>query len=359
MSLWSAKDAAILTADHAVMAGHCMESSMYEYVLGKVHPEIRTGLCSRIVVRALYARTGTAKISALEQQDKPFNWQRPTLIPVDDSSLEVACFPGRDYVKHYAVVIATYLFLAGHETTSVKYSLPSERDCMDSLINSNLVLMGEVDTVLLGYVDCFDRVRQGSWECEKNNKNNIFAWQKFATRNGSTASFLRCKVSFWGDISGYLVRALQTLNKVTCILYIGKAGSLRAEYAPNEWVATGDRSYLDGRLIAWSNVLEPYLEATSFVVKGTHTTVSSPLDETASWYEKWNGVADWVDCEIGHMAKASNDGNTSFGYLHILSDNVTHSYPYDLSNQHLDVVVQSRKKLLYQLQGVVESFLER
>ncbi|KAL8858788.1 MAG: hypothetical protein Q9178_004705 [Gyalolechia marmorata] len=336
-----------------------MESSMYAYVLGKVHPEIRAGPWSQIVIRALYARTGTAKISPTEKQDKMFNWQRPTMIPVDDTSLEVACFPGRDYVKHYAVVIGTYLSLTGHDTTSVQYSLPSERDCMASLMDSNLPLMGEVDTVLLGKVDGFDRVRQGSWESGNNKKHNIFAWQKFSTRNGGTASILGCKISFWGDISGYLVRALQALNRVTCILYIGKAGSLRAEYAPNEWLATGDRSHLNGRLILWNNVLEPYLEATSVVVKGTHTTVSSPLDETSSWYEKWNGVADWVDCEVGHMAQASNDGNTSFGYLHILSDNITHPYPYNLSNERLDIVVQNRKRLLRQLQRVVESFLER
>lgn len=103
----------------------------------------------------------------------------------------------------------------------------------------------------------------------------------------------------------------------------------------------------------------PAFSESQLRVKGIHTTVTSPLDETSSWYKKWNGVADWVDCEVGHMAEASNDGNTSFGYLHILSDNISHPYPYNLSNERLDIVVQTRNKLLNKLQGVIESFLER
>jgi hypothetical protein len=347
----------MVTSYGVAIQDHTMHASLYNYLLGRIHPEIMNRQWSRILVRGLYIRSGESRISITEKRDKPFNWQRPTSIMLDDSTLEVECFPGQDYVKHYAAVIATFLSMRGNGSTIVQYDLPSETECMAPLLNSNLALMGPVDVVVLGYVHHFDRILKGSWEDGNGEKNQIFAWQKFTSSDDRTVSFLGCMVSFWGDISGRLVSALQKLNKVNCVLYVGKAGSLRPEYPPNRWIATGDRSWIDGQLIIWDDVLKHETDKFPTIVKGTHVTVSSPLEESNAWFESWSNRAEWVDCEVGHMAKASKKGGTSFGYLHIISDTLADSYPYDLSNERLGEVVQSRKGLFKEIQNALESFL--
>jgi hypothetical protein len=347
----------MVTSHGVAVPDHAMHASLYKYLLGRIHPEIRDRQWSRILIRGLYMRSGKSRISPTEKRDKPFNWQRPTAIRLDDSTLEVACFPGQDYVKHYATAIATYLSLNGNGNTIVQYDLPSESECMAPLLDSNLAQMGPVDVVVVGYVHHLDRILKGSWEGGNSENNQIFAWQKLTTLDGRTVSFLGCMVSFWGDISGRLVSALQRLNNVKCVLYVGKAGSLYPKYAPNRWIATGDCSWIDGQLVAWDNVLKRQTDGLPVFVNGTHTTVSSPLDESKAWFESWKNIAEWVDCEVGHMAQASIKGGTSFGYLHIISDNLADSYPHDLSNERLEEVVRGRKSLFEEIQNALESFL--
>lgn len=133
-------------------------------------------------------------------------------------------------------------------------------------------------------------------------------------------------------------------------------GSLLAKYAPGQWLATGNCSSMEGRIVRWDNILAPYLALTTVAIEGPHVTVPSSLFETRSWLERWQSECSWVDCEVGHMAQASNEGNTSFGYLHIISDNVAHRYPYDLSNERLENVILDRKNLFIEVQKILDAF---
>lgn len=45
-----------------------------------------------------------------------------------------------------------------------------------------------------------------------------------------------------------------------------------------------------------------------------------------------------MDPDIGHMAKASLERNTKFGFLHILSDKLAQKYEHDLSNRRVEEV---------------------
>ena len=336
-----------------------MGASLGDYVTMKVHVAVRSRSWSRIIVIGLHTRTPPAQISPDEKHDKPFNWQRPTATELDDTTLQLNCFPGSDYVQHYAAILATYLSLVEQHTTTVRYICPSASDCMTQFLNSNLGNMGHIDIVVVGYVHHLNSFITGAWEGGGSAENELFAWQKLRRLDGRSIALLGCVVSFWGDISGHLVRALQRLNKVKCVLYIGKAGSLRAKYAPNHWLATGNCSFLEGRRVSWENILGPYLKLSSVAVEGSHVTVPSSLVETRSWLEKWQPECDWVDCEAGHMAQASNEGRTSFAYLHVLSDNVARHYPHDLSNERLQEVILDRRKLFIEVQKILDAYFKQ
>lgn len=93
----------------------------------------------------------------------------------------------------------------------------------------------------------------------------------------------------------------------------------------------------------WDNVLGLYLKLSSVAIEGLHVTVLTSLLGTRSWLGKWKPECNWVNCEVSHMGQAFIEGRTSFGYLHIVSDNVARHYPHDLSNERLQEVILDRR----------------
>jgi hypothetical protein len=345
------EDAVVASMDDQVMG-----DSLLRYVSMKVHIAVRSKSWSQIIVRGVHTRTLPAQISSTEKHDKPFNWQRPTATVGDARILKINCFPGHDYVQHYAAVLATYLSLLKRGSTIIQYIPPNATDCLNQFINSNLSQMGHMDVVVVGSVHHLERFITSPWEGGGSKENDLFAWQRIKRFDGRSIALLGCMISFWGDISGHLVRALQKLNQVKVVLYIGKAGTLCPQYAPNRWLASGSHSSIEGRTMNWNNPLGPYLKLSSVVLEGLHVTVPSPLFETRAWLEEWRSQYSWVDCEVGHMAQASNEGQTLFGYLHVVSDNLAAHYPYDLSNERLEEVIIDRKRLFLEVENILEAF---
>ena len=337
---------------------HTMGDSLTEYLRMKVHPDIRNKVWSRIIVEGIHERNPSkACISPIEKTDKPFNWQRPTTSVVDPQTLRLQCFPGVDYVKHYAALTATYLSLKEETPDSVQYTLPSEPECLQPLLSSNLRQMGPVDIVIVGYVHAFENLAQGPWEGDDSNE--LFAWRKVLSPQGYRIAFLGCRICFWGDIGGNVVRTLQRLNGAKCVHYVGKLGSLREEHTPNQWLATGCQSFVHNQLVTWRNPLEHLVHDSPSIVHGVHCSLGSVLDETKEWLREMQQKCDFVDPEIGQMAKASLDGGTEFGYLHIISDNLARKYTHDLSNERLEAVLDGRKRLLGEVEHVLGRFLDQ
>lgn len=336
---------------------HTMGGSLSEYIRMKVHPNIHNNHWSRIMVKGEHQRDPLkVRISSTEKKDKPFNWQRPTTSVVGSKTLQLHCFPGVDYVQHHAAIIATYLSLKSEQLDTVHYTLPSQHECLEPLLRSNLAQMGAVDIVVVGYVHGLERWTRGSWEGSSSDR--IFSWQKTTTQRGYRVAFLGCRVSFWGDVAGNMVRALQRLNGARCVLYVGKLGSLRAEHVPNHWLATGCQSVVRNESVAWVNPLELQLEHSPSVAYGVHYSLGSVLDETKDWLLAAEKQYDFVDPEIGHMAKASLEGGTEFGYLHIISDNLARKYIHDLSNERRTDVLQDRKRLVSEIQDILGRFFD-
>lgn len=217
--------------------------------------------------------------------------------------------------------------------------------------------MGAVDIVVVGWVHGLDRWTSGPWEGSSSDK--LFSWKKNTSQKGHLVAFLGCRVSFWGDLAGNMIRALQQLNGARCVLYVGKLGSLRAEHVPNHWLATGCQSVVRNELVTWTNPLESQLEHSPSVAQGVHWTLGSVLDETKDWLLATEKQYDFVDPEIGHMAKASLEGGTEFGYLHIISDNLARKYIHDLSNERLTDVLGGRKRLVSEIQDTLVCFFDQ
>ncbi len=336
---------------------HTMGTSLLEYLRMKTHHDIQNKTWSRIKVIGAHARTPPARVADNEKTDKPFNWQRPTVTILDSETLQLQCFPGIDYTQHYAAIVATYLSLVGRNPNVVEYRLPSVTERMQPLLQSNLPKMGHADIVIIGYVAALERwTRPDAWE--GGSSDELFSWQKMTASSGATVAFLGCRICFWGDIGANVVRALQTLNGAQCVIYLGKLGSLRAELEPNHWLATGGSSFLNGQNVLWENPLEPFIEQAPRIIRGRHYSLASVLDETKAWFEERVDGYDWVDPEIGHMAKASVDGGTQYGYLHLVSDNLARKYSHDLSNERLKGVVSMRKELMRAIQEVLQRLFD-
>ena len=339
---------------------HTMGGSLTEYLGMKVHPDIKNQVWSRIIVDGIHQRDPSkACVSTDEKPGKPFNWQRPTTSKLEDDpqTIRLHCFPGEDYVKHYAAITATYLSLKGEAPEIVQYTLPSRSECMQPLRESNLKNIGPVDVAIVGYVHAFEKLAQGDWV--DNDSDELFSWRIAETPEGYRIVFLGCRICFWGDIGGNLVRTLQESNSVKCVIYVGKLGSLRAKNPPNELLATGCESYVDGDRITWTNPLEHLIQDSSLVERGVHCSLGSVLDETKEWLYETQQKCDFVDPEIGKMAQASLEGGTQFGYLHIISDNLAQRYQHDLSNERLKAVRESRKKLLEEVEKVLIRFIDQ
>lgn len=373
--------------DVSVPSKHAMGVSLNNYVLPKIHQDIKRRKWSRIIVRGKYDRNSPAVVAETEKSEKPFNFHRPTATVMDENTLVLNCFPGKDYVRHYAELVGTYLMQTGGDLSVVRYRVPSVEDCMAPFLSSNLRDMGKVDCVIIGYVhqilhrSSLQIPHPTTWEGRTSDQ--MFGWHT-QRRHNATIALLGFLPSFWGDISSYLVKALQTLNGVKCIIYVGKGGSLDPSVRPNERLATGSKSLMQEQRqrpmhwkstqaaelptrfhvtpVRWHNVLLQDIQdndRNEVVQQGNHINVYSPLVESRQWVDRWGNSARWVDCEVGYIAKQCLEGATEFGYLHVVSDNVRQAFQFDLSNEEMEEVKVLRRKLFRSVDDILESFIER
>lgn len=336
-----------------------MGESLTEYLRMKIHPDISNNEWPHIIVRGSHLRSAPARISTIEKSGKLFNWQRPTTTTGKHGGLELHCFPGRNYVHHYASIVATYLALKGRDPSIIKSLEPSPDECMAPLLNSNLAKLGSIDMAVLGYVHGLPGLTGSEpWE-DGAAVDQLFAWRTRKLRNGMKVAFVGCRVSFWGDIAGNLVRALQQLCQVKSVLYVGKLGSLNPEHVPNRVLATGNTTSIGATRLEWHNPLAHMIDSSVRIVQGHHCTLPSVLDETHEWFSNHRKSSDWVDPEIGHMALAAAAAGMEFGYLHIVSDNLAKKYLHDLSNERLKQVLDDRSAICADIEDAIETFLQQ
>ncbi len=328
---------------------HTMEGALYGYMDLKVHEWIREREYETIVVVGEYDRS--KGISKNEKGGKLFNWQRPTA-EVKGNTLIIKCYPGREYVKHYATLIATYLALHNKKWSHVRYRLPDELASWELLTKSNLMEVPKGDLVVMGYgLESLADVSERDWKGE-----GAFSWVQRQVGDKKVI-YLGCRHSYWGDTAEKIVKVLADRG-FQRILYVGKVGGLNRQGVPNETLATGSASYVEGEIVHWHNVFD-FAQADKSIVFGDNYTIPSVLHETKEWWHKSNPYA-FVDNEIGYMARAAVSEKIEFSYLHIISDNLNATYGETLVNERAELVKKKRALLLRKVKDLIkESIVQR
>lgn len=232
-------------------------------------------------------------------------------------------------------MIKTYLNIKNIQK-EVFVNFPTKEEIEFEIKNSNISEVPNVETAILGYVSGLEYLSsQKEWE-----GNGDFLWKNL----DNNKILLGCKHSYWGDISGYVISALSEKN-FKKVIYVGKLGTLNKSITPNNYIATGSKSvFMDGSSVEWNNLFKN-LNAEE-VKEGIHFTLPSVLQETKEWVIENENSVDFVDPEIGHMAKESVKNNMDFSYLHIISDNLSYKYDEDLSNERKEGIILKRNKLI-------------
>jgi hypothetical protein len=249
------------------------------------------------------------------------------------------------------------------DLVTIKLEPPEPILAEQALYNTNLRHLGPVHTAIIGHVHQLEDLAHGPWEGEGNNelgKESIFRWKRFSSSPaGISVALIGCLEKIWGDASYHFLYTLSRLLQVQRVIYIAKAGALSEKYPSNEWIATGETAYLGETRITWKSPLTAALQDSRVTAYGPVATVATTLCENQAWLSSWSPRVKWVDCEIGYMAKASNELGISFGYLHVVSDNLRTTGGGDLTNEDMDDVVDKRKSLYKEMVRVLGVFLSQ
>lgn len=333
----------------ATPATHTMGASLEAYLLLKLPRDVREPAprARRVVVRGRHATDGH---SDRTKRGKLFNVQRPIAATIG-RDIVLDCYPGFDYVLHFASVVASYYVIQGRDIETV-IEYPEPGACLEAMDRSLMEVDSAPPLVILGKVDFLpgltaSREWQGVGPCR---------WKAVAGHERS-AALLGCTHTIWGEIAGRLVAALCSRG-VRTIIYVGKLGSLALEDAPSEAIATGSSSVLpSGDRITWTNA---FADAGMPVVKGEHVVVGSVMQESIAWLRTLPSTTRFVDPEIGWMALAAAEYGAQFAYMHIVSDNlVRRERGWDLSNERVDDVRRQRGQLYAHIASYVRRAIAR
>lgn len=318
---------------------HTMGEALLPYISIKIHEAITSSAIKRIKVSGNYNQQEGLLI---KEKAKQFNYKRPT-ISIHKDTATVHVFPGIDYVFHYACLIGTFLKIHERETT-VSYALPADNTCLNALYNSNLQKIPKCNTIVMGHIEPFIEQHQ------KWMGIGDFLWCQIG-RARNVMTLLGCKHSYWGDISGRIVKYLAQLG-VKRVIYSGKLGTLAPHLPPNKFLATGNKStFMDGTTIEWDNIFSKIKDKQ--IIRGNHATLPSTIQETTAWAQKNKQTIHFVDPEIGHMARAAQESNIAFSYLHIISDNIVTKHTHNLSNEWLAPIRKDRKILCHKILDIL------
>lgn len=317
---------------------------LLHYLQIKIHHLIDEREWARIRVVGEYDRS--CVISSAEKTGKLFNWQRPTAEP-DGDDLVIKCYPGQEYVHHYALIIATYLSMTSRYRGQVGCELPAETAC-SSAVDHLDVSASDADLVVVGW-GLAHLVKGTPW-----TYGDGYAWNR-ADVEGRQVLYLGYLHSIWGDVAGRVVSRLATLG-ARRIVYIGKVGSLETGIEPNASLATGNRSILSTGPVSWDDFFAGHAANRAGVRSGLHVTSPSILLEGRDWLRRQENAC-FVDPEIGHMGRAARAAAIQFGYLHVISNNLAGEYLTDLSNERGPAVIERRSLLLDRIDTILRERL--
>lgn len=129
----------------ATFENHSMGQSLERYIEMKLQDIIFSDSISEIRVVGNYDRS--KGISVKEKNDKTFNYKRPTVF-VNGDVATINCYPGMDYVYHYASLVKTYLAILGIKK-KITAQFPTVQEIENQLMHSNINEIPKCKTVIL------------------------------------------------------------------------------------------------------------------------------------------------------------------------------------------------------------------
>ncbi|MCA9368882.1 MAG: hypothetical protein H6773_03200 [Pseudomonadales bacterium] len=327
---------------------HSMGESVFQYIEIKMHQLLRDENAEKydeILVIGSYDRS--VIVSEHEKDGKLTNWQRPTA-EVFENKLILKCFPGKDYVRHYASLVASYFALQGKRSDHVSYILPTEKECWTAVDSLALETVEVTDAVVLG-VELFNFTDENTiWQGD----DEIF-WATERLESGKQVTYLIVQFSFWADILYRIVHKIAKLGHKK-VIFTAKLGGIAEDIIPNATLATGNTGYINGQFIKWKNVFEK--SKSDLLMKGSHINSPSVLFEVSEWVNYFHKFT-FVDSEVGYFALAAKEANLDFGYMHFVSNNLTKIHDEDLSNERSIEVLEKRKKLNAEIQRLIKEVI--
>lgn len=322
---------------------HTMEDSLQRYLEIKMHHLLLQKKPYHIKIVGEYDRSNI--ISKFEKTGKMFNWKRPTVSILGDL-FTVKTFPGHDYVEHYASIISSYFAITRNSLPEITYVMPTEEACYRALYQSNLPKIEKYDYAILGTVEQLTSiVDYAQWIDEGD-----FMVSSAILNNKARVALVGCKFSIWGDIAGRVVDILAERRNKN-VIYIGKVGGLKPNLTPNMTLATGNESLVNNKIIKWDNLFSNV--HIPLLIHGKHFNSYSILAENKHWHHIFKDYYDFVDPEIGYMAVAAQNAGIGFGFLHIISNNLSSVHAENLSNERKDTVQAKRHKLILTIADIV------
>ncbi len=323
---------------------HSMDASVFEYIEMKMHQKLRMDVSGykEVVVVGMYDRS--CEISDHEKTGKLTNWQRPTVEVVDDV-LILKCFPGKDYVAHYASLVASYFALKGLPFDNVSFVIPTEQECWDAVYALPLDVIEKSDAIVVG-----SGLFNIAGETVLWQGNDEFLWASEVLENGKKISYAIFQFSFWGDILYRIIHVLAELGHTQAI-FTAKIGGIDDQIIPNDTLATGSLTSINGEIVKWDNIFEA-VQSEKLLV-GTHVNSHSVLLETKDWVRLFSTFT-FVDSEVGYFAKAAKEADLAFGYLHFVSNNLSKIFSEDLSNERSEVVIKKRSVLNSEIGKIIK-----
>ncbi len=329
----------------AIAQEHSMEHALQNYLHKKIHNLVRINhdMFDRVKVVGNYDRS--IHVSKDEKNDKLFNYKRPTAC-IDGGTLYLCCFPGGDYIYHYAKLMSSYFHHIGIKK-QVSYLLADDTAIHNTFLETNIHQIPEAEIIIFGNID-----KIGIFSDQEFSGNGDFMW-KTGVLNGKKVVLLGCTFSIWGDTGFHLIEVLVKTHPFSVFIYIGKLGVLDPQIPPNQYLATGSKSFVEGECVEWDNVFSESITHSS-VILGEHITCPSVIDETKTYIKEVCKYGNMIDPEIGQMAKACNKNGKQFSYLHIISDNVVAPYEENLSNERKGSIREKRKALFLAIGEIIQ-----
>ncbi|KAH8594042.1 hypothetical protein B0O99DRAFT_625818 [Bisporella sp. PMI_857] len=340
-----------------------MGLSLRSYLARTVHSLVGSRLWTKVIVRADFE-----KVEAIRDRSSSDLWTNWLYLRVNGDVLHLFVFPGNMLVTEIANTLSTYYWLQWKEyrdpnyNIPVSYVLPTLEQKIKAFTESNLRDLGTLHVAILGYAQCLFPSQKWYDNFSETSCNDIFVWKRFTTRNGVRIAFIASKHAISGDSVADMVRALQKLCKVKTIIYLGFVRSLCEDHIPNAVLATGNCSNIRGHLLSWKDPIQlalymarlendPLLENLHMLMRyGVHHHLPSALHATTAWVKSHSSYH-WADSDIGEAALAAFEGDTAFGYLAVVAENIiTHKGPPlvmdDKELRKRDIIIQATRSVL-------------